>query len=150
MYMKNCDSYFYTFNSDAMDSIAEQLADSQFEITYHSENRLEGNISVADEESVFMTTIPYDEGWNITCDGEPVEYDKTLGSLISFPVSKGTHEIKMNYCSEAFKTGISLTCVGMGTFAALTACEFVWRRYLRAACVRKIKCLRSKRGVRAK
>ena len=56
------------------------------------------------------TSIPYDEGWEITVDGEKIEPEKIANAFIGIPLSEGEHRIEMKYCPEGFVIGLILTC----------------------------------------
>ena len=69
-------------------------------------------------------SIPYDEGWKVMVDGEPVMIYKGLDALLSFYLSDGEHTISMRYVPRGLKAGalISAFSVICMILAAL------WRR----------------------
>ena len=62
-----------------------------------------------DENSTVLLTIPYDEGWSLKVDGEPVTIDKTLGVFMSFDVDAGSHTFDMIYVPVGFNTGLLIS-----------------------------------------
>ena len=101
-------------------------------MTEHSETSLAGTVDGGDDGTRILTTIPYDEGWHITIDGEPIEYKKSLDTLnsdgipaglISFDVPAGEHEFEMHYMSNSFKYGAIVSVSGIVLFAAACVAE---------------------------
>lgn len=131
MYIKQDDTYFYSFDSALFEEYADKLTTTELNVTDHSETMLAGTVNGGDKGTRILTTIPYDEGWHITVDGKPVEYKKTLSvpdpdikeednlsGLISFDVPAGEHTFKMTYMSDAFKYGAIISISGIVLFAA--------------------------------
>lgn len=63
--------------------------------------------------------IPYDEGWKITINGNPIEYIECNGGMIGFNVNEGNNEIKMYFMPKGFKPGLLSTIIGTGLFIIL-------------------------------
>jgi len=83
---------------------------------WEAENRendvLEGQIQVT-EDGYFATSIPYDEGFTIWVDGKKQEYEKVNTAFIGFKITKGDHNIRMEYHSPYLKEGIILSIIGL-------------------------------------
>ena len=62
----------------------------------------------------FCFTIPYDKGFDITVDGESVEYYKTDLAFIGFPISEGEHRIVLEYHAPMRREGMMITYIGAG------------------------------------
>ena len=106
------DEYFYTFNYDAFEEAIAQLQDRTWNITEHTDTYLEGTVT-AQEGQVLFTTIPYEEGWIIEVDGERVQAQKSLDSMITIPVSAGTHTVTMKFRPQYFIQAIIFTVCGI-------------------------------------
>lgn len=63
--------------------------------------------------------IPYDEGWKITINGNPIKYIECNGGMIGFNVNEGNNEIKMYFMPKGFKSGLLSTIIGTGLFIIL-------------------------------
>ena len=91
-------------------------------ITDYSDTSFKGTIK-AEANEIVMTTIPYDQFWNVYVDGEKVETYKVLDSLLAFDISEGEHTIEMKYRSKVFNAGLALGFVGLGAFVVLCVFE---------------------------
>ena len=67
----------------------------------------------AKEDSTFIISIPYDRGFTITLDNNKIDYYETNEAFIGFPISKGKHEIKINYKAPGRNIGIILSIIGL-------------------------------------
>ena len=81
-------------------------------ITKIKNNTIEGNINVTND-GYFNLTIPYDKGFTIYVDGTKTNYELVNKSFIGFPISKGSHDIKIVYTSPLLKTGKILSIIGI-------------------------------------
>ena len=93
----------YTLNQKKLQEIYDTLKDKQIKYTSYNDDKLEGNINVSKDEIIF-TSIPYDEAWKVTIDGEIVKPIKLLDSLIGIEVKEGEHQIIMEYKNDFSKS----------------------------------------------
>lgn len=65
----------------------------------------------SEEETFYILTIPYDEGWTIKVNNKEVSFENVDNGLIGIKLSQGENNITMEYTSPGLKTGtiISLT-----------------------------------------
>lgn len=106
----------YYLDMEAFEYAIDKLAQTQYDITEHTESHFIGTINTQKDAQTILTTIPYDEGWNIYLDGEKVEYSKTLNALITFNIEgAGEHTLEMRYMPKAFVLGAacSVACVSI-------------------------------------
>ena len=75
-----------------------------------------------------LTSLPYDEGWQVLLDGEPVEIYKTLDALVAFDTTPGTHTLELRYAPKAFTLGITCTIASTLIYIALCIVEPFWRK----------------------
>ena len=109
-----------TENDEAtFSSQVKELQKNGIKITYFDTDRIAGTIT-APEESVMMTTIPYDGGWKIYVDGEETEVIKLADYFCSAVLPKGDHEIKFVYTVPGIKAGAMLSVLSLiGTVAII-------------------------------
>lgn len=110
-YVKTGVSYFYSFDDELFIEVMEQLAGSDYLIDDFSDTHLSGSVSVLDGKTTLFTTIPYDAGWKVTVDGEPVETYKTLNSLLAVDLTPGEHRVEFRYMPREFVIGASCSIV---------------------------------------
>ena len=121
----------------------ELLKDEYMTTTDLTGSSMKGTIEVK-EDGLFYTSVPYEEGWKAFVDGKEVEitpigkfesYDVEThqhslegGSLISFPLTKGSHEIRLRYYPKGFWIGFTVTSICVATFAALCVYVYIIRK----------------------
>lgn len=88
--------WVYQENISVYKEIMEKLKTSQLNINNMSGGLIEGDISV-EEDGALLFTIPYDKYLKVYIDGNAIETNCVLDSLISVPINKGYHTIKVMY-----------------------------------------------------
>lgn len=94
-----------------------KLSASAMNITEFTDTHIKGTVDVKASELVY-TSINYDEGWEITIDGEKIEPVAIGGALIGIDAAPGTHTIEMTYKPKGFMIG---AIVSAGTLVAFIA-----------------------------
>ncbi len=94
-----------------------KLSASAMNITEFTDTHIKGTVDVKASELVY-TSINYDEGWEITIDGEKIEPVAIGGALIGIDAAPGTHTIEMTYKPKGFMIG---AIVSAGTLVAFVA-----------------------------
>ena len=122
MYVKTNAHYFYYMDWSVYEDAMARLAKHQFNVTDYTEHSFKGTYTAANTRDLVMTTIPYDEGWEIYVDGERVEIEKAFGGLIAFYVdgkSGETHEITMVYDPPVIKISLFVSILSLLILIAL-------------------------------
>jgi uncharacterized membrane protein YfhO len=117
LYLAASEPFFYYLDEAVFRDVMEKLGDSVFEIEEFTEDSFRGAISVAEGDELIFTSIPYDEGWVITVDGESVQPVRVCGALLAFETTPGTHTLVMEYRPSCVRNGLALTALGLGLFA---------------------------------
>jgi len=73
---------------------------------------IKGEIEVT-ENGYFTLSVPYDDGFKIKVDGKTKSYEKVNGAFIGFKISKGHHNIEINYEAPYFKEGKIISIIGL-------------------------------------
>ncbi len=90
------DVYACALSADTMQRASEQLNSQALNITRFSDTLLEGTVSAPADGKIFLT-IPYDQGWSATVDGEPVEIVSLDDGFLLFNISAGEHDIVLRF-----------------------------------------------------
>ena len=90
-------------------------------------DRIKGSI-VCREDTFFELAVPYDEGFTVTVDGTPQEYQCVDKAFIGFPISKGEHVIEFTYKAPLQKAGKLMSLLGLLIFIGTTSAEIISRR----------------------
>lgn len=77
-------------------------------------SHLKGSITLGEDASYLLFTIPYERDWQVRIDGERVETVMLLDALLAVPAAPGEHTISMRYVPRGFYAGIPVSL-----FAAL-------------------------------
>lgn len=97
--------YAYSVDQDVLAEAMTALSKHPFDVEVLKDGYVRGTYS-SDGNGVLFTTIPYDEGWSVTINGEkakPLEAQKTF---MAFDVSEGENVIEMTYISPGFIPGL--------------------------------------------
>lgn len=114
--------------------LGELPAQKEAESLYQSEffpdkertkgNVIAGNIDVKNAGS-FITTIPYDENFEIFVDGEPVKTEKVNTAFLGCKIEKGRHEVEIIFHAPGMAAGKIASAVGTVLFLGM---NFGWKR----------------------
>ena len=80
------------------------------------------------EDTTMLLQVPYDEGWNVTVNGDKVQYERTFNGLMQIEVPEGNSEIEMKYFPPGLSLGIGCTIIGIGLFFGWSFAECKKRR----------------------
>lgn len=111
------------FNQDVFDEGYEILSQNTLETTSYTDSSIEGTITV-DEDGLFYTSIPYEEGWRVWVDGEEVEITPVGNAMLAFSLSEGTHTVKMSFIPKGFWPGLLIFIGGVAVFIIM--CLVAW------------------------
>ena len=76
-------------------------------------DQISGTISVP-ENGYLITSIPYDEGFEIQIDGKRVEKERVNTAFLGCRTEKGIHEIEIVYKAPGVRVGKLLSVLGCG------------------------------------
>lgn len=99
-------------DNEALNNAISALGENQLEITSFQDGRITGNIS-ASRDCVMFTSIPYNDGWTATVDGQSVETLAIGDALLGIYLPEGSHEVTLNYHTAGFPLGLTLTLLGI-------------------------------------
>lgn len=120
----NGDLYCYPmeFVESQFDAFYNVLNNNSMEVTDFKDTNIQGTIHVK-EDGVFMTSIPYDEGWTIYANGEKVETIPVLEGFLGAELKKGDYTIKMKYRCPGLLVGFITTLMGILCFVLICKVE---------------------------
>ena len=111
----------YRFDHEAFREAFLALSGSEFDIENRTDTFIEGTVTCDPEslgyagtEAILCLTIPYDEGWKVTVDGEKAETERVLkDAFTGIRLSAGTHRITLSYMPRGFVPGAlsSVICI---------------------------------------
>lgn len=115
----------YRFSDRAMISVYEKM--NQYPLTLNSwtDAKMEGTVT-CDQAGMLFTSIPYEKGWSVYVDGEPVETEKIFEAFLAVPVDAGSHEIRFEYFPKGLMPGMIIS----GSAAAILALLYLAKRMM--------------------
>ncbi len=89
------------------------MSENLMEVTAFGDTFVRGKIHV-DESGIFVTSIPYDEGWVMKVDGKKRAINDLVGDVwIAAPLDPGTHEIELHFRPAGFLPGLIITVLAI-------------------------------------
>lgn len=92
-------------NEAFMNGYKHILDNGTLKIETFKDSYIKGTVS-ASKDGVMVASMPYDEGWTVTVDGEAVELIKNESHMMMFNISQGEHTVEMKYFPQGLKEGI--------------------------------------------
>lgn len=106
----------YLGSTDVLEDGAdgEKLYQSVFQPDWDKtkDNRIVGTIQV-EQTGYFITSIPYDAGFEILVDGTRTASEKVNEAFLGCSLSEGNHRIEIIYHAPGVKAGKALSCFGI-------------------------------------
>ena len=93
-----------------------------FNITKNDGDYISGTVD-AKEDGYFNLSIPYDKGFIIKLDGKRIDYEKVNQAFIGFPISKGYHEIEIEFKAPNALIGKILSIISILIFIIVMICQ---------------------------
>ena len=105
--------YFAEYNASQFDKFYKYITKNPVNITEFEDGHIKLNTTVDYEKTLFLS-IPYNEGWSATDNGEPIEILKD-NYFILIPLEKGEHNIELRYSTPFLGVGFIIS--GMSLMA---------------------------------
>ncbi|NMD68805.1 YfhO family protein [Bacillus sp. DNRA2] len=106
----------YTLNYSLMGKRIEELNQNPLIVTKYNNHVINGKITVHDGEVLFLS-IPYDHNWHVKVDGKQVDTIQ-LGEFIGVPITKGYHELVLQYTPKEIYISIAYSLVVLLLFVS--------------------------------
>ena len=87
-------------------------------------------VTTLPKDNLVFFSIPYEEGWSATVDGQPVPIEKVNVGFMAVPVPGGdeAHTIRFTYHTPGLATGIKVSLAAAALTLVYVALCAVWRR----------------------
>ena len=105
-------------NDDVLAKGIDKIKDNTLNVTEWSDTTLKGNIDVK-EDGLFYTSVLYCEGWKAYVDGKEVEINPIGDTFIAFELTKGQHEIELEFTVPGLAAGALISVVGIALLVLL-------------------------------
>ncbi|MDR0964236.1 MAG: YfhO family protein [Clostridium sp.] len=120
---------YYRLNTDVLQTVLDVLSADHLEnVNYDAKtNHLTADLSLSKSGRLILS-IPYEDGWTVTVNGEKMIPQLFGGTLMAFDLESGEYEIAMKYVPEGKMAGIIVSLFSILTFLALLGYRFVASR----------------------
>ncbi len=129
LYILTAEQCFYYIDWNVFEDAMARLAKDQFIIEEYTESSFAGTLTTSTDNELILTTIAYDNGWEVYVDGERVETEKAFGSLLSFRTGAEageTHQIEMVYRPRAIAVGLGISIASLLVLIAFFVMDHVF------------------------
>lgn len=105
---------FYEYQKDnSLKEICDDLTSTAPTITSFRSSDIKATVHVTKDRPILFTTIPYDEGWSIYCDGTEIKTIATVeNAFLGAELPEGDHEIELKYTARFAKEGLLISLTG--------------------------------------
>ncbi|MBE6547404.1 MAG: hypothetical protein E7667_00800 [Ruminococcaceae bacterium] len=144
-YVINQESYVYYVDTELLAQVTKEIQKNQLVIEEYTESSFKGHISTSKKNQLILTTIPYDEGWQITVDGKKVDIIDAVdttpgkdggGAFVAFEIpSSGYHSVSIVYRPKYLPIGAFISVTAILVFVSLVVFE---KKLMRISLYRKI------------
>lgn len=104
--------YAYGLDKTAFEQAVEVIRGNSLTVEKIRDTRVIGSVDVK-ADGYLLLTMPYDTGWQIRIDGEPVETEALDNGLIMVPVTAGQHKVDMRYTPPWLLVGLLISIVSL-------------------------------------
>lgn len=114
--------HFYFLDMDVFQEVIEELKNKEMHTEIFEDGYVKGTYE-SGSEGYLLLSVPYDEGWSASVNGEKVEIQRGANALSLIPVSAGINEIELHYHVPGIKMGIVLSVIGVLLFVGMCQTE---------------------------
>ncbi|MCL2106445.1 MAG: YfhO family protein [Oscillospiraceae bacterium] len=108
--------YTYGLNMAAFAEGYYKLLSGGWNLSSYSETTFAGDIA-APADGLLYTSIPYDEGWQVTVDGKRVPVSDYVavgdGGLLGIPLPAGGHKVVFHFVPRGLRWGLMISSAGL-------------------------------------
>ena len=104
--------YLYSMNNSSLNRYIEECRTNIMQINDFSDAKIDAEIEISDK-NVLFTTIPFDEGWHIYCDGKEIKTIKIADAFLGIKLEKGKHTISFVYKPRYMLLGVIILMISI-------------------------------------
>lgn len=103
------DLYVITADQTFSEQIIQERMAQGMQVEQWGNRFIKGTVNITDDSTFMMTSIPYNEGWQVKVDGQEVPIKLTWGAFMSFPITSGQHTIEMRFTPKGWYIGLMIS-----------------------------------------
>ena len=103
------------FDTELFDRAYEMLSERSMIPMLVTDTRVEGAVRV-EEPGLLYLSIPNDQGWTLTVNGEPARITPVGDAMIAVHLEPGVHAVALEYETPGFSLGLKISAVCLAIF----------------------------------
>lgn len=107
------DLKLYRFDLSNFQKAIAEVKEEGMTLSSFSQTKIEGDVTIKDDHSLLMTSIPYSKGWKVSIDGKKVKTISALDGFLAAPIKKGSHKIQLKYQVPYLQEGVLISIVAL-------------------------------------
>jgi uncharacterized membrane protein YfhO len=108
----------YRMDEEVLSEALSVLSKQHLENVEWESDSLSGDLSLESPGRLILS-IPYEDGWSVTINGEEVQGESFGGCLMAFDLEAGDYRIEMYYVPKGLYAGVLISIVSILLFAVL-------------------------------
>ncbi len=124
--------YLVEVNKSLLDSLSSQAWSKAATFNEFRDGYISAAYTASKDDAYLFMSVPYDNGWTITVNGEPVQAQKVADCLMAIPVSQGENQIELSYCSPLLKEGVVVSALAWMGIIGFIVIRAVKKRRMRS------------------
>lgn len=115
------DVYFAIFDQEAFNSLFDKIDTSSVTVDRFTNGHIEFTVDTSKlkNNTLILSTIPYEEGWNLYIDGKEAEITTYQNALIAVDAEETgindgkIHKVELKFCAPGLKVGAICSIIGI-------------------------------------
>ncbi len=103
----------YMIDYETIKNIKENIDPLKIDTHKTKGDKIFGTINITSNNSYFTISIPYDKGFQIKVDNKITPYQKSGMNFITFPITKGQHNIEITYSAPYKNISLTISTIGI-------------------------------------
>ncbi len=104
--VSDSDFKFDLFDLNLYEKNIKKLSTNLWDVKENDGHLVSGSIVSTKEKNIFFTSIPYEEGFEITVDGKKVKPIKVFDTFVGLELTEGTNFITVDYFPKGLNIGL--------------------------------------------
>lgn len=118
----------YRADVEKINQILHSRKNQELNVEKFNSTHIVGKVDITDGSTVMMTSIPYNDGWQVKVDGKPIKTKKSWDSFLSFPISPGKHKVEFVFKQKWSTLGLLITIVSLTVLLFINKRERLLKR----------------------
>ena len=109
----------YRFNLKKYQAMIHEKQSHLFQIKHFSSTKIQGDISIQQNQAYLLFPMAYDPAWSIKVDDQLVKQEKVLNdTMMAIPITHGDHKVTLSYRPKSIFYGFIISALGLLLFLA--------------------------------